>query len=64
MFVVVMTISSQTGAIATAPATGSAHVDVRGDFEAQTQIAEIGIDPLHGKSPQVFTGGQDVAARN
>ncbi|OCX55034.1 hypothetical protein BFM99_19175 [Stutzerimonas stutzeri] len=39
---------------------GSAHVDVRGDFEAQTQIAEVRIDPLHGVSPFMLSLGNAV----
>jgi hypothetical protein len=32
---------------------GLAHVNVRGDFEAQTQVAKVRIYPLHGLSPVI-----------
>ncbi|KRW69853.1 hypothetical protein AO735_04585 [Pseudomonas sp. TTU2014-096BSC] len=55
---VVMSISSLTGATVRnrRAGPGSAYVDVRGDFEAQTQVAEVGIDPLHGISPRLVFG--------
>ncbi|CEG51888.1 hypothetical protein PXNS11_210052 [Stutzerimonas xanthomarina] len=43
------------------PVRGSAYVDVRSDFEAQTQVAEVRIDPLHGVSPHWLVSGKAMS---